>query len=190
MEKKKRRQKSCGEIALTRARRARRRKMNPIRIGWVFIAALLSIRSSISSPAMPHLDDAGHDWPISDYERGFSTSPTPRCERYSEQPTMKRLLRDVQRPAAQNDALQLLLARIDNITLRGWVLEQIHEDRVSRLLIHARPHLPDTAVIALWQAELDTENIADDEAINDASQEALSARNYAALDSEMGRGMN
>lgn len=170
MEKRKRRQKHCGEIALSRARQARRQKMHPIRIGWVFIATLLSIRSSISSPAMPRLDDAGHDWPISDYERGYSTSPKSRCERYSEQPTMSRLMRDLRRPAARDYAMQFLLARIDDVALRGWVIEQIHEDRINRLAIHVHPGLHDATILASWQAALNAENTAYDEAINDTVQ--------------------
>ncbi len=171
MEKRKRRQKSCVEITVTRARQARRRKKHPILIGWVFIAALLSIRSSISSPAMLPLDDSSHDWPISDYERGYSTSPKPRRERYIEQPTMKRLMRDLRRPAAREDATQYLLARIDDIALRGWIIEKIREDQINQLAIHVHAGLPDTAVIASWQAELDAENVANYEAINDALEE-------------------
>lgn len=171
MEKKKRRQKSCGEIALTRARQARRQKMNPILVGLTFIAALLSLRSApVMEPATPCRSAADNDWPISDYERGYSTSPKPHRERYNTQPTMNRLMRDLRRPAAREDATQFLLARIDNIALRGWVIEQIHEDRINRLAIHVHPGLPDTAIIALWQAELDTENIAHAEAINNVVQ--------------------
>ena len=167
METKKRRQKSCAEIALIRARQARRQKKNPILVGWIFIAALLATRStSVIQPARPCYSDADNDWPISDYERGYSTSPKPRRERYSEQPSMKRLMRDLRRPAAREDAMQFLLARIDDIALRRWVIEQIREDRINRLAVHVRPGLSDTAVIASWWAELDTDNTANDEALN------------------------
>ncbi|WP_408913683.1 hypothetical protein [Brucella pseudogrignonensis] len=170
MEKKKRRQKSCAEVALTRARQARRQKKHPILIGWVFIAALLSIRSSTSSQAMLPLDDSGHDWPISDYERGYSTSPKQPRERYNTQPSIKRLMHDLRRPAARDDAMQFLLARIDDITLRGWIIEQIREDRINRLAIHVHPNLPDCVVVASWQAELNAEKTATDEAAIDALQ--------------------
>lgn len=171
METKKRSQKSCAKIALTRARQARRQKKNPILVGWIFIASLLSIRSTpVMQPAMPCRSAADNDWPISDYERGYSTSPKPHRERYNTQPTMNRLMRDLRRPAAREDATQFLLARIDNIALRGWVIEQIREDRINRLAIHVHPDLPDTATISLWQVELDTENIAHAEAINNGLQ--------------------
>ncbi|MBM7326590.1 hypothetical protein JS562_26375 [Agrobacterium sp. S2] len=174
MEKRKRRQKSCAEIALTRARQARLRKKHPVLIGWAFIAALLSIRSSISSPAVLPLDDSGHHWLISDYERGYSTSPKPRRERYIEQPTMKRLMRDLRRPAAREDAMQFLLARIDDVPLRRWVIEQIREDRINRLAIHVRPGRNDGAVIRAWQTELDAENVVADETSDDnVAQRAL-----------------
>lgn len=167
METKKRRQKSCAEIALTRARQARRQKKNPILVGWIFIAALLSLRSApVMEPTTPCRSAADNDWPISDYERGYSTSPKPHHERYDTQPTMNRLMRDLRRPAAREDATQFLLARIDNIALRGWVIEQIREDRINRLSIHVHPSLSDSAVIASWRAELDAENTANDEAVN------------------------
>ncbi|TWH04019.1 hypothetical protein L614_001000000430 [Ochrobactrum sp. J50] len=173
MKKEKRRQKSCSDIARARARQARHQKKNPLVVGWIFIAALLSIRTGNPLPAVPH-HDAGDDWPISDYERGFSLSQKPRRERYSEQPTMKRLMRDLRRPAAREDAMQFLLARIDDVALRGWVIEQIREDRINRLAIHVHPGLHDATVISSWQDELDAENIAADEAIDDtATQKEL-----------------
>lgn len=90
MEKRKRRQKSCWEIALVRARHAQRQKKHPILIGWAFIVALLSLRTLVLQPSTPQQPDANNGWPISDYERGYATSPKPSRERYSEQPSMKR----------------------------------------------------------------------------------------------------
>ena len=170
MEKKKRRQKSCLEIALARARQARRQKKSPILIGWAFIAALLSIRRPVILQATQCHSVADDDWPISDYERGYLRSPKPSHERYNQQLSMKRLMRDLRRPAARDDATQFLLARIDDVGLRGWVIEQISQDQINRLAIHVRPNLPDTAVIASWQAVFDAENTTDDEAINEALQ--------------------
>lgn len=182
MEKKKLPRKSCVEIALTRARQARRRKMNPILIAWVFVAALLSPHSTV---ARQHLsltqNDAADDWPMSDYERGYSTSSKPRRERYSTQPSMKRLMRDLRRPAAREDVMQFLLARIDDVALRGWVIEQIREDRINRLAIHVHPGLHDAAVISSWQAELDAENVAADEAIDDTATQKELMRKMAGL---------
>lgn len=172
MKNSKRRQKSCAEIAMARARQARRQKKNPMLIGWIFITALLSLRTPVMLPVTPHRTDADTDWPISDYERGYSTLPKPRRERYSEQPTLKRLMRDLRRPAARNDATQFLLARIDDIGLRGWVIEQIREDQINRLAIHVHPGLPDAAVIASWQAEFNAENTAIDKAVNDTATQA------------------
>lgn len=165
MEKRKRCQKSCWEIALVRARQARHQKKNPILIGWIFIAALLSLRMPVMQQS-----DADNDWPISDYERGYTTSPKPRRERYSEQPSMKRLMRDLRRPAAREDATQLLLARIDDVALRGWIIEQIREDRINRLAVHIRTGLHDNLIISSWEAELAAENTATDETINNALQ--------------------
>lgn len=172
MEKRKRRQKSCWEIALTRARQARHQKKHPILIGWVFIAALLSFRTPVLQPATPQQSDADNDWPISDYERGYTTSPKPRRERYSEQRTLKRLMRDLRRPAAREDAMQFLLARIDDVALRGWVIEQIREGQINRLAVHVHPHLKEDAVITAWQNELVEEQVSINKALdgNVASQ--------------------
>lgn len=170
MEKRKRRQKSCWKTALVRARQARRQKKHPVLIGWVFIAALLSIRTPDILPARPQQSDTDNDWPISDYERGFSTTQKQPRERYNEQPSMKRLMRDLRRAAAREDATQLLLARIDDVALRGWIIEQIREDRINRLAIHVRPHLSNRAIIAAWQAEFNAKDTNNDEAINDALQ--------------------
>ncbi len=181
MKKKKRRQKSCGEIAMARARQARLQKKHPIVIGWVFITALLSIRSPVLFPAALLRNDTDNDWPISDYERGYSTLPKPRRERYSEQPTLKRLMRDLRRPAACDDATQFLLARIDDVSLRGWIIEQIREDRINRLAIHVRPGLNDAVVIMSWQAEREAENAATDQAVNEAASQAELMRRLTGL---------
>ncbi|MRN67701.1 hypothetical protein [Brucella sp. 10RB9213] len=181
MQKRKRRKRHCSEIALARARQARRQKKHPIVIGWVFITALLSIRSPISFPATSPRIDANNDWPISDYERGFSTTPKQPRERYSEQPTLKRLMRDLRRPAAREDAMQFLLTRIDNVALRGWVIEQIREEHINRLAVHVRPGLYDADVLKSWQAELDAENAAAGEAVNETSAQKELMRKLAGL---------
>lgn len=179
MEKRKRRQKHCGEIAMARARRARREKKHLVVIGWIYITALLSIRTANTLLAVPR-PDAGDDWPISDYERGFSSLPKQPRERYNVQPSMKRLMHDLRRPVAREDAMQVLLARIDDGGLRGWVIGQIREDKINRLAIHVRPSLGDAEIIASWQAELDAENINADEAVNDpATQVELTRKTPA-----------
>ncbi len=162
METKKRRQKSCAQIARTRARQARRQKKHPIIIGWIFIAALLSIRTPVKLPATPHRSEANNEWPISDYERGYSTSPKPHRERYYEQPSMKRLMRDLRRPAAREDATQFLLARIDDVDLRGWVIEQIREGQINRLAIHVHESSTQNGILESWQIEMEGENRAID----------------------------
>lgn len=172
MKSKKRRQKNCGEIAMVRARHARHQKKNPFLVGLAFIAALLPMRSPAIFPVIPRRVETDDDWPISDYERGYSTSPRLRRERYRERPTMKRLMFDLRRPAACKEAERFLLTRINDDGLREWVSEQVREDRVNRLSIYVRYNLSDDAVIASWQAELDAENSAADEAANEASTQA------------------
>lgn len=124
-------------------------------------------------PVTPSRSDADNDWPKSDYERGFSITPKQSRERYSEQPSLKRLMRDLQRPAARDDATKLLLARIDDAVLRGWIIEQIQDDRINRLTVYVRSGLNDATIIASWQAELNAEKTATNEVINDALQTQL-----------------
>lgn len=63
--------------------------------------------------------------------------------------------------------MQFLLARIDDITLRGWIIEKINLDQINRLAIHVRHGLHNRSIIASWHAELTSENTAADEAVND-----------------------
>lgn len=79
-------------------------------------------------------------------------------------------MRDLHRPAARQDATQLLLARIDDVALRGWIIKQIRKDRINRLAIYVRPSLHESSIIASWQAELVAENTATNETEDEALQ--------------------
>lgn len=57
---------------------------------------------------------------------------------------------DLHRPAAREDAMQFLLARIDDVALRSWFIEQIREDRINCLTFHVRFGLSDATIISLW----------------------------------------
>lgn len=172
MGQKKRDQKNCWEIAVIRARQARRQKKHPILIGCAFIISLLPIRAYVMQPAVPHRPEADNEWPISDYERGYSTLLRPHGERYRGQPSLKRLMRDLRRPGARDYATKCLLDRIDDIALRGWIIRQIDEDHISRLATHVRPSLHDEVIIASWLAEMKADHRAEEEVIDDAATQA------------------
>lgn len=169
MKKGLKRKRHCGQIAMAKARQARRKHSNPIIISLVFIAALVPIRSLFSFKDQKFSHDTASNWPVSDYERGYSTQSKPIKPRYEKQPTFKTLMRDLKRPAAREDATQALLAVIQDNELKGWALEQILEGRITRLSIHVRPNTPDVDVIKAWRKELDEEKTMVIETINDAA---------------------
>lgn len=178
--KSRRRGRSCWEAARSRARQARRKGMSPFLVALAFVLAFLSLSSS-----RRHLG-SGDDWPITDYERGVSR-PLKRqrdgagSDRYIARPTMRRLMRDLRRPAARAHAEQALLARLPDDDLREWVSYQIGKDRISRLSVYAREGLRDGAVVDAWRAELDAERAAKAEAADEAREQAHAIRAVSML---------
>jgi hypothetical protein len=144
-------------------------KMNSFLVGLAFVTAILSMRSPVRFPTIPNSED---DWPITDYERGLSTSPKKIRDRYRSQPPMRRLMRDLHRAAARDDAEHLLLARIPDADLRDWVENQIRQDRINRLSIFVQPGIPDETIIAAWRAELDAQKLEEDSAADEAATNA------------------
>lgn len=141
----------CFQIALTKARQARRKQLNPIVIGLVFIAAFIPIRSLFSFGGSKHNHNTANDWPISDYERGYSTQPKALKPRYGKQPTFKTIMRDLKRPAARDDATKALMEFIDDDDLRDWILEQIRCENFNRLSIHVRSNQSPSNVLLAWR---------------------------------------
>lgn len=154
--------------------------MNPVLVALVFVLAFLSLPSSRREPA------CGDDWPVTDYERGIS-GPLKRQNdgadrgRYAARPTMRRLMRDLRRPAARADAEQALLARLPDDNLRAWVLYQIGKDRISRLSVFAREGIRDEVVVTAWRAELEAERAANMEAAAEVRAQANVLRALASL---------
>lgn len=84
-------------------------------------------------------------------ERGEGGHPLPprrhrrRYGRYKSTPTYRRLVRDVQRPAARKEALDVLRRRLDlPPEARGWLDGLEKEDELAALLSYVRPGLTDT----------------------------------------------
>lgn len=181
-----RRRRSCRELARFRAQQARRKGMNPVLVALVFVMALLSMPSIFPTPApAPRRPrPSGENWPVTEYERGPSwpqrRSPR-RLDRYGARPPMRRLMRDLRRPAARADAERVLLARVPDADLRSWVSEHVRKDRINRLSIFARPGIPEEAVIAAWRSELNAEQAAKQEAVDEAREQAHVVRALAAL---------
>lgn len=90
-----------------------------------------------------------------EYERGefFRPRPKPPGGRYASRPSLRRLMRDLRRPAARQDALEALLAIVSDPETRSWIVERIDDDEVNRISIFVRPGMSEEAVFAAWAAE-------------------------------------
>jgi len=67
-----------------------------------------------------------------------------RYERYKSTPSYRRLVRDVQRPAARTEALDVLRQRLDLPSeARGWLDQLEREGDLAALLPYARPGMTD-----------------------------------------------
>lgn len=169
---------SCWDRAQMRARQARRSGRNPVLVALLFVMALMSIPSFSFAPASARpRSGSREDWPVSDYERGYSSqkqnAPRNHHGRYVARPSLLRLMRDLRRPAARADAEKALLGRLADADLRAWISAQVLKDRINKLSIFVRPGIPDETVFASWQAALDADNA--DKA--DAAEEATARAN-------------
>lgn len=181
-----RRKRSCWQMARSRAQQARRKGRNRLLVALVFVMTLLSIPSSVPTPgpAPKRLHPpAPGEWPVTEYERGPAGPQRRqrRRDRYPRRPSMRRLMHDLRRPAARADAERVLLARVDDADLRAWVSGHIRKARINRLSIYAREGIPEEAVVAAWQAELDAERAAKADAAEEAREQAQVLRALAAF---------
>lgn len=172
----KRKRRGCWRARLAHARQASAaaRRANAGRLlAWLlFLLALLSIpvadfRAAPTAPvvrrkpvaAPPLLQDDGEpDRPATPYELGAPPSLRPRWSphagRYGgSRPTLTRLLRDLRRPAARQEAADVLMARIPagDAELHDWVQEQLDDGSLTALVMWAQPGLTETDVFACWK---------------------------------------
>ena len=182
-----RQKRPCWQAARSRATQARRRGKNSLLVALVFVMALLSMPSSFPLPATPPRGQrpaSAGEWPVTEYERG-PVGPQRRHrgrnDRYPARASMRRLMRDLRRPAARADAERVLLARLPDADLRVWVSDHIQKDRVNRLSVYAREGIPEEAVIAAWRADLDAERAARAEAADEVRTQDHVLRALAAF---------
>ncbi len=176
MTTRKRKRRGCWRARLARARQARAaaRRANTGRLlAWLlFLLALLSTpvadfrpapartmdrRKLVAAPPLVS-DDGGASRPPSPYELGAPPSLRPRWSphagRYGgSRPTLARLLRDLRRPAAGQEAADVLMARIPtgDAELRDWVQEQLDDGSLTALIMWAQPGIAETDVFACWK---------------------------------------
>jgi hypothetical protein len=120
-------------------------------------AASTRRRKAVVAPPLS-ADDGGPERPASLYELGAPGMLRPRRRpelgRYGgRRPALARLLKDLSRPAARQEAADMLMARMpagDN-ELRDWVQEQLDEDNVSALAQWARLGSTESDVFADWK---------------------------------------
>jgi hypothetical protein len=158
----KKRRKECYEVAMRRARRARRTELNPVIIWllfvWAFLSAPFGLRVlPVRVPGPMNGQASQDDWPVMEYERGhpgpFRRRSSPDGSRYRSRPSMQRLMVDLRRPAARADAAAALALRISDPAVRAWAAERIDKREINRLAIWVRPGRSEEAVLAAWQEE-------------------------------------
>ena len=171
----------CHALAMQRARMARRQGRNRLVALLVFLWALLSAvaRSRVDAgypqtAPSPRPRTSGtpetEDWPMTDYERGLGGDvilrprpPVSQTGRYRSRPSLARLMADLRRPAAREDAALALLARIPDPVTRTWAVARIAGDQVNRLSIWVRPGRSEADTLAVWRDEADAA-LADEQA--------------------------
>lgn len=170
----------CYALALQRARMARRQGRNRLVVLMLFMWTLLSAatRSMVNAdytptkPSRPRSSRISEteDWPVTDYERGLGgdvflrpRSSVSGTGRYRSRATFSRLMADLRRPAAREDAARMLLTCISDSVTRAWVAQRIAEDQINRLAIWVRPWRPEADTLAMWRGEADTA-LADEQA--------------------------
>lgn len=158
--------KGCYEVALRRARLARRVGSGASVVWLLFVWALLSAPFArkvlpLHMPARMGGQTSQEDWPVTDYERGlsgpFKRGSFPDDSRYRVRPSLKRLMGDLRRPAARADAAAALALRIPFPEVQTWAAKRIDKGEINRLAIWVRPGRPEDAVISAWQEEANAE---------------------------------
>lgn len=177
---------SCGATALRRARQASSRSRKK-RFGCGVCVFVSTFVASLASSVLSSLLVASLRWkpasaadvvldpdrPRNAYERGDwgrTPIPTPNCN----QPSLRKLVKDLQRPsvAAREQALGIVLYRIDNAETRSWFKERVGTGDFHRIRYAARPGTDDEAVLAGWTHEAATARI---EAAREAEELAKEA---------------
>lgn len=160
----KKRRKGCYEVAMRRARRARRTGLNPVLIWLLFVWAFLSAPFGPGvlprrAPGSGNGQASQDDWPVTEYERGhpgpFRRRSSPSGSRYRVRPSLQRLMADLRRPAARADAAAALALRISDPAVRAWAAERIDNEEINRLAIWVRPGRSEEAVLAVWHEEME-----------------------------------
>ncbi len=174
-----RRRKGCLRAARHRARMASRagrsRTVALLVFLWAFLTgpygatAASGMRPILPSSALP----AGETRLVNDYERGLggdhcvSHRRSQGLGRYRGVPSIARLLRDLRRTAACEDATKILLSRIPDPVTRQWVRERILASEVNRLAVWVRPGTDDREVFKAWRSEADSDHL---DQLNDDGQ--------------------
>lgn len=160
-----RRRRSCWEIARARQAQARRNGASRQRAQLVLLIALLfamlptTPTTTVRRPPPP--SESGPDRP--------RPSIRPRGR-----PSLRKLMKDLHRPGGKAAAREILLTRIPDRELRGWIADRIDEGRLSELAMHVRPDLPEQATFACWRSA----SIADAESETDGHDPSRPGSGY------------
>lgn len=162
--KSQRRRRSCWQAARSRAERRRRPGSGRMLLfAWV----VLELLSPPSHGFGRFLVPANTEPPRApnEYERGESFRPrsTQSKARYASRPSLRRLMRDLRRPAARADARKALLGMLSDPATRAWVVDRLDDEEINRVSVFVRSGVPDEAVFAAWAAEARVPEEDDDE---------------------------
>lgn len=162
---------NCWTIAKARARRPNDSSAFLQWLPLVLLGVVLAGATGRPNPVIRRVLPDVPDQPRNEYEGGRPTREGTRG-RYRSRPSMHRLLKDVGRRSARDEAVGILLSRLPDADLSAWVAQQIDADDLIRLRLHARPGMSDTMVIGGWRGELASDQRLQDV---DASDERVQA---------------
>lgn len=182
--RKSKRGRNCWTIAKAQARRPNdgRNFLNwlPLVILGVVLAGATGRPNPVIRRAIPDVPEQ----PRNEYEGGRPSTSKTRG-RYKVRPSMHRLLTDVGRRSARDEALAILMSRLPDMDLKAWLITQLDGGDMIRLRLHARPDVPDDMVVEGWRGEL-----ANDKRVQDAetADEHVQAKLAKALADLAGHG--
>lgn len=151
-----RRRHGCIPVAWSRARARVRRKAGFSR--W-FLFAFAFIDAALFPPGplvaeRSRRPDTDHF--RNDHKLQVNSVPQER-ERYRVRPTMVRLMKDLRRSAAAEDASREILARVPDDVTRWWVAEKISRGDLIDLAIHVSPR--DDLTLEAWRRAIERESL-------------------------------
>lgn len=178
--RKSKRKRNCWTIAKAQARRPNGGPTFRHGLPLVMLGFVLAGATGRLNPWIRHVVPDVPEQPRNEYERGQPSTSTTRG-RYKGRPSMHRLLIDVGRRSARDEALAILMSRLPDTDLKAWVMAQLDGGDMIRLRSHARPGTTDSMVIDGWRSEFNKDQLVLDEEAADERVQATVTRTLAKI---------